>query len=185
MEANDSVSRSDHLQESQWRPVLGGLLVATAGPAPAFAVDAASFAVSALALALLRPRPRAVRVINLMIITVWPLSYRAAVRQTGMMRTGRALRPLVKLDRIRRGCPASSNRATRRASAASTIRTSSRARWAPRHRCGPPRPKLRCRLGARPTSNTSGPANSVSSLLPDTYQSTTLSPALIAAPPRS
>ena len=40
-------------------PVLGGLLVTTAGPAPAFAVDAASFAVSALALALLRTRPRA------------------------------------------------------------------------------------------------------------------------------
>jgi predicted MFS family arabinose efflux permease len=37
-------------------PVLGGLLVATAGPAPAFAVDAASFAVSALSLALIRLR---------------------------------------------------------------------------------------------------------------------------------
>ena len=36
-------------------PVLGGLLVATAGPAPAFAVDAASFAASALSLALIRP----------------------------------------------------------------------------------------------------------------------------------
>jgi MFS family permease len=40
-------------------PVLGGLLVAAAGPAPAFAVDAASFAVSALSLALIRPRPPA------------------------------------------------------------------------------------------------------------------------------
>ncbi len=39
-------------------PVLGGLLVGTAGPAPAFAIDAASFAVSAGALILLRaPRP--------------------------------------------------------------------------------------------------------------------------------
>jgi MFS family permease len=37
-------------------PVLGGLLVALAGPAPAFAADAASFAVSALTLALIRPR---------------------------------------------------------------------------------------------------------------------------------
>ena len=37
-------------------PVLGGLLVALAGPSPAFAVDAASFAVSALTLALIRPR---------------------------------------------------------------------------------------------------------------------------------
>jgi predicted MFS family arabinose efflux permease len=38
-------------------PVLGGLLVAAAGPVPAFAVDAASFAVSALSLALVRLRP--------------------------------------------------------------------------------------------------------------------------------
>jgi predicted MFS family arabinose efflux permease len=38
-------------------PVLGGLLVATAGPTSAFAVDAASFAVSALSLALIRLRP--------------------------------------------------------------------------------------------------------------------------------
>jgi predicted MFS family arabinose efflux permease len=37
-------------------PVLGGLLVATAGSAPAFAADAASFAVSALSLALIRTR---------------------------------------------------------------------------------------------------------------------------------
>jgi MFS family permease len=35
-------------------PVLGGGLVASAGPAPAFAVDAATFAVSALTLALIR-----------------------------------------------------------------------------------------------------------------------------------
>jgi MFS family permease len=35
-------------------PVLGGLLVATAGPAPAFAVDGASFAASAVSLALIR-----------------------------------------------------------------------------------------------------------------------------------
>lgn len=40
-------------------PVLGGLLVAAAGPTPAFAVDAASFAVSALSLALVRLRPLA------------------------------------------------------------------------------------------------------------------------------
>ena len=36
-------------------PVLGGILVASAGPATAFAVDAATFAVSALSLALIRP----------------------------------------------------------------------------------------------------------------------------------
>ncbi|HEX2322851.1 MAG TPA: MFS transporter [Streptosporangiaceae bacterium] len=35
-------------------PVLGGILVTTAGPTPAFAVDAASFAVSAASLALMR-----------------------------------------------------------------------------------------------------------------------------------
>jgi len=37
-------------------PVLGGVLVASAGTAAAFAVDAATFAVSALSLALIRPR---------------------------------------------------------------------------------------------------------------------------------
>jgi hypothetical protein len=37
-------------------PVLGGVLVASAGPAAAFAVDAATFAVSALSLALIRLR---------------------------------------------------------------------------------------------------------------------------------
>jgi len=40
------------------------------------------------------------------------------------------------------------------------------------------------RLGARPTSNTSGPANSASYRLPDTYQSTTLSPAPYRRPPK-
>jgi MFS family permease len=38
-------------------PTLGGTLVATSGPVPAFAIDAASFAVSALALWLMRPPP--------------------------------------------------------------------------------------------------------------------------------
>jgi MFS family permease len=40
-------------------PVLGGLLVTTVGPAPAFAADAASFAVSALTLLLIRARTSA------------------------------------------------------------------------------------------------------------------------------
>src|SRR5690242_13064368 len=101
------------------------------------------------------------------------------------IRTGRYLSPLVKLDRIRRGSPASSNRLTRRARAASTTLTSSRARCTPRHRCGPPRPKDRCRFGLRPTSKTSGSANSASSRFPDKYQRITLSPARIAAPPSS
>lgn len=44
-------------------PVLGGILVsATGSPAPAFAVDAASFAASAMALALMRARHRAAAV---------------------------------------------------------------------------------------------------------------------------
>jgi predicted MFS family arabinose efflux permease len=38
-------------------PILGGLLVAPAGPGPAFAVDAASFGISAIALALIRVKP--------------------------------------------------------------------------------------------------------------------------------
>ncbi len=37
-------------------PILGGLLVTTVGPAPAFAVDTASFAISAVALLLIRAR---------------------------------------------------------------------------------------------------------------------------------
>ncbi len=40
-------------------PVLGGILVTTAGPAPAFAVDAASFALSAASLALMRGKQAA------------------------------------------------------------------------------------------------------------------------------
>jgi MFS family permease len=38
-------------------PALGGILVATSGPVPAFAIDAATFAVSAAALWLMRPPP--------------------------------------------------------------------------------------------------------------------------------
>jgi MFS family permease len=42
-------------------PALGGLIVATLGPGEAFLLDAVTFLVSALALALLRPRPLAPR----------------------------------------------------------------------------------------------------------------------------
>jgi DHA3 family tetracycline resistance protein-like MFS transporter len=42
-------------------PALGGLIVATLGPGEAFLLDAATFVISALALALLRPRPLAPR----------------------------------------------------------------------------------------------------------------------------
>jgi MFS family permease len=58
LQTANSVSTALNQVGSLLGPVLGGLLVATAGPAPAFAVDAASFAISALALALLRTRPR-------------------------------------------------------------------------------------------------------------------------------
>jgi MFS family permease len=42
-------------------PIVGGILVATAGSSPAFAVDAGTFAISALALALIRIRPAGAR----------------------------------------------------------------------------------------------------------------------------
>jgi MFS family permease len=58
LQAANSISTALNQIGSLLGPVLGGLLVATVGPAPAFAVDAASFAISALALALLRTRPR-------------------------------------------------------------------------------------------------------------------------------
>jgi MFS family permease len=58
LQTANSISTGLNQVGSLLGPVLGGLLVATAGPAPAFAVDAASFAISTLALALLRTRPR-------------------------------------------------------------------------------------------------------------------------------
>jgi predicted MFS family arabinose efflux permease len=58
LQAANSISTALNQVGSLLGPVLGGLLVATAGPAPAFAVDAASFAISAVALALIRTRPQ-------------------------------------------------------------------------------------------------------------------------------
>jgi MFS family permease len=54
--AGNGVSMAAIQAGSMAGPVLGGTLVAAVGPAPAFAVDAGSFAVSALSLALI-PRP--------------------------------------------------------------------------------------------------------------------------------
>ena len=56
LQAGNAVSSAMIQVGSLAGPVLGGLLVTTAGPAPAFAVDAASFAISATALALIRAR---------------------------------------------------------------------------------------------------------------------------------
>ncbi len=56
LQAANAISTALNQVGSLLGPVLGGLLVATAGSAPAFAVDAASFAISALALALIRTR---------------------------------------------------------------------------------------------------------------------------------
>jgi hypothetical protein len=58
--AGNAVSQAAIRAGSLLGPALGGALVATVGSAPAFAVDAGSFAVSALTLALMpRRRPRA------------------------------------------------------------------------------------------------------------------------------
>jgi predicted MFS family arabinose efflux permease len=61
LQAGNAINSAAIQSGSVGGPVLGGLLVASAGPAPAFAVDAASFAISALSLALVRLRtsPRA------------------------------------------------------------------------------------------------------------------------------
>ena len=77
--------------------------------------------------------------------------------------TGRRLMPLKKFERRRVGGPASSMRSRYGIISSSQIFTSSFARCAPRQKCGPPSPKVRCRLGARPTSRRYGSANFSSS----------------------
>jgi MFS family permease len=79
-------------------PVLGGVLVATAGPAPAFAVDAASFAVSALTLALIRPRTLASAPASAGVVTAGgPASPGTAADETiwSLVRRARLLQVLV------------------------------------------------------------------------------------------
>src|SRR5579875_2432284 len=100
-------------------------------------------------------------------------------------RTGSRLTPLKKFERSRSGGPASSNQIPRARISSKTIRTSSRARWAPKQWCIPPGPKVMCGFGSRATSKRSGSANTVSSRLPDTNQVVTLSSALISLPPSS
>jgi MFS family permease len=59
--AGNSISQAAIRAGSLVGPALGGVLVATVGSGPAFAVDAASFGVSALTMALIRLRPAAPR----------------------------------------------------------------------------------------------------------------------------
>ena len=63
--------------------------------------------------------------------------------QASVTRTGSRLRPLVKFVRWRTGLPASSTRSTRSTNSSRYTRSSSRARCAPRHWWGPPRPNVR------------------------------------------
>jgi MFS family permease len=56
LQAGNAVSSAMMQAGSLAGPVLGGLLVTTVGPAPAFAVDAATFVISAVALALISAR---------------------------------------------------------------------------------------------------------------------------------
>src|SRR5215218_530116 len=95
-------------------------------------------------------------------------------------RTGRRLIPLKKLDLRRSGGPMSSIPSTRPSISSKAMRTSSRARWAPRQWWMPPGPNAMCLLGSRPTSNMSGFSKTVSSRLPETSQVVTLAPAGIS-----
>ena len=71
----------------------------------------------------------------------------------GVSRSGIRLMPLKKFDCRRSGSPVSSKLATRRTISSKTISISSRARWAPVQKWGPPGPKVICGFGSRPTSN--------------------------------
>src|SRR5215212_9642968 len=103
-----------------------------------------------------------------------------AQRDHWVTRTGRRLMPLKKLERRRSGGPMSSNPSTRLSISSKAMRTSSRARWAPRQWWMPPGPNATCLLGSRPTSNMSGFSKTVSSRLPETSQVVTLAPAGIS-----
>src|SRR5215213_6964074 len=104
----------------------------------------------------------------------------AAERDHRITRTGRRLMPLKKLDLRRSGGPMSSMPSTRLSISSKAMRTSSRARWAPRQWWIPPGPNAMCLLGSRPTSNVSGFSKTVSSRLPETSQVVTLAPAGIS-----
>src|SRR5271166_2724925 len=72
----------------------------------------------------------------------------------------------------------------RRWNSRSATRSSMRARWEPRQRCGPP-PNARCRFGLRLKSTTSGSANSAGSVLAAPSNGLIRSPLLMGHPPTS
>ena len=72
--------------------------------------------------------------------------------------TGRCLMPATIFERRRAGAPSDRSTGTRRASSSNNTRISSRARLAPRQKCGPPPPKATCSLGRRSMSKRNGSA---------------------------
>src|SRR3712207_7078720 len=108
-----------------------------------------------------------------------------AQRDHCVTRTGRRLMPLKKLERRRSGGPMSSNPLTRPSISSKAMRTSRRARCAPRQWWMPPGPKAMCLFGWRPTSKVSGSSKTSSSRLPETSQVVTLAPAGIFVPASS
>src|SRR5690348_7457786 len=77
------------------------------------------------------------------------LSY---LRALGVKRTRNSFTPLTKLDRSRRGSLTGAMSGSRSRRMSSSTAISSRARWVPRQKCGPPPPKPMCGLGSRPMS---------------------------------
>ena len=106
----------------------------------------------------------------------WPAS-------SSTTRTGMRLRPFVKFERRRAG-EARSARSTRCAAAAARTapRISSRARCAPRQKCGPPRPNAACTSRLRVRSRRCGSGKASGSRLAAANQTTTLSPSRIVSP---
>ena len=90
--------------------------------------------------------------------------------------------PATMLERRGAGAPSDRSTGTRRASSSNSTRSSSRARLAPRQKCGPPPPNATCSLGWRSMSKRNGSSNTSSSRLAETYQRLTLSPAFSAWP---
>src|SRR5215210_6088444 len=104
----------------------------------------------------------------------------AAERDHWITRTGRRLMPLKKLDLRRSGGPISSNPSMRSSISSKAMRTSRRARWAPRQWWMPPGPNAMCLFGSRPTSKVSGFSKTSAARLPETSQVVTLEPAGIS-----
>src|SRR5687768_6590702 len=109
----------------------------------------------------------------------------AAQRDHSVTRTGRRFMPLKKLERRRSGGPVSSKPSTRFSISSKVMRTSRRARCAPRQWWMPPGPNAMCLFGSRLTSKMSGFSKTSSSRLPDTSQVVTFEPAGIPVPASS